>query len=86
MSTLSEIRRAPRARDLAGDGDRGVAVPTLLFYGAADVRAPRSVAEALHAAIPDSQLILLPDVGHDTNLEAPDAFNAEVRRFLRTVT
>ena len=62
-----------------------IAVPTLLVYGAADVRAPRSVARAMHAAIPGSQLVLLPAVGHDVNLEAPDAFNAEVRRFLGTV-
>ncbi len=61
-----------------------VAVPTLLVYGAADVRAPRPVAEALHAHIPDSELVLLPDVGHVCNLEAPEAFNLEVRRFLRT--
>jgi pimeloyl-ACP methyl ester carboxylesterase len=29
-----------------------IAVPTLLIYGAEDVRAPRGVAQALHAAIP----------------------------------
>jgi pimeloyl-ACP methyl ester carboxylesterase len=29
-----------------------IAVPALLIYGAEDVRAPRGVAEALHAAIP----------------------------------
>jgi pimeloyl-ACP methyl ester carboxylesterase len=61
-----------------------IAVPTLLPYGDADARAPRPVAEALHAAIPDSELVWLPGVGHVANLEAPDAFNAEVRRFLRT--
>jgi pimeloyl-ACP methyl ester carboxylesterase len=60
-------------------------VPTLLLYGTEDVRAPRAVAEALHAAIPDSNLVLLPGVGHTSNLEAPGAFNAEVRRFLRSV-
>ncbi|MGI5125234.1 alpha/beta fold hydrolase [Pseudonocardia sp. CA-107938] len=62
-----------------------VAVPTLLIHGDADVRAPRPVAEALHAGIAHSELVLLPGVGHACNLEAPDAFNAELRRFLRTV-
>lgn len=61
-----------------------IAVPTLLLYGDADVRAPRPVAEALHAAVPGSRLVWLPGVGHAANLEAPDAFTAEVRRFLRT--
>ena len=62
-----------------------ITVPTLLLYGAADVRAPRAVAEALHAGIPHSELVLLPGVGHACNLEAPEAFNAEVRRFLQRV-
>jgi pimeloyl-ACP methyl ester carboxylesterase len=61
-----------------------IIVPTLLLYGAADVRAPRAVAESLHAGILGSELVLLPEVGHMCNLEAPEAFNAEVRRFLRT--
>lgn len=62
-----------------------IAVPTLLLYGTEDVRSPRAVADALHAAIPDSELVLLPGVGHLINLEAPEAFDAEVRRFLRMV-
>ena len=62
----------------------GIAVPTLLLYGDADVRSPLPVAEALHAAIPNAELVVLPGVGHVTNLEAPDAFNAAVRRFLRS--
>jgi pimeloyl-ACP methyl ester carboxylesterase len=34
------------------------------------------------AGIPGSELVVLPGVGHFASLEAPDAFNAEVRRFL----
>lgn len=60
-----------------------VAVPTLLLYGDADQRSPLRVAEDLHARIPGSELVVVPGVGHDSNMEAPDAFNAEVRRFLR---
>lgn len=59
-----------------------VAVPALLLYGEFDARAPRPVAEALHAGISGSELVVLPGVGHYINLVAPDAFNAEVRRFL----
>jgi pimeloyl-ACP methyl ester carboxylesterase len=62
-----------------------VAVPTLLLYGGADVRSPLAVAEELHAAIPTSQLVVLPGVGHVSNVEAPDAFDAQVRRFLLEV-
>lgn len=60
-------------------------VPTLLLYGAGDVRLPLYVAEALHSAIPGSTLIILPGVGHISNVEAPDRFNAEVRGFLGAV-
>ena len=59
-----------------------VDVPTLLLYGDQDVRAPRPVAEALHAAIPGSRLVFLPGVGHANSIEAPDRFTAEVRAFL----
>jgi pimeloyl-ACP methyl ester carboxylesterase len=58
-------------------------VPTLLVYGDRDVRAPLPVAEALHAAISGSKLVVLPDAGHVCNVEAPDEFNAAVRDFLR---
>lgn len=62
-----------------------VAVPTLLLYGEQDVRSPVGVGEDLHARIPGSQLVVLPGVGHMCNLEAPERFNAEVRRFLQSV-
>jgi pimeloyl-ACP methyl ester carboxylesterase len=57
-------------------------VPTLLVCGDRDVRAPLAVAEALHAAISGSRLIVLPDTGHVCNVEAPDEFNDAVREFL----
>lgn len=62
-----------------------IAVPTLLLDGALDVRAPLPVAEDLHAAIPGSRLVVLPGVGHDTNMEASEAFNDAVRTFLHSV-
>lgn len=61
-----------------------IAVPTLLLYGDADQRSPLPVAEDLHARIPTSSLVVLPGVGHDSAMEAPEAFNAEVRKFLRS--
>jgi pimeloyl-ACP methyl ester carboxylesterase len=62
-----------------------VAVPTLLLYGERDARAPLTVAEELHAAIPGAELVVVPGAGHYLNLAAPRAFDAELRRFLRTV-
>ena len=62
-----------------------IRVPTLLLYGDADVRSPLAVAEDLHAQIPTSRLAVLPGVGHASHVEAPNAFDAEVRRFLLDV-
>jgi pimeloyl-ACP methyl ester carboxylesterase len=59
--------------------------PTLLLYGDEDVRAPLSVADELHVAIPTSKLVVLPGVGHVSSVEAAERFNAEVRAFLRSV-
>jgi pimeloyl-ACP methyl ester carboxylesterase len=60
-----------------------VTVPTLVLHPELDVRAPRYVAEALAAGIPGAELVVLPGVGHVCNLEAPHAFDAAVRTFLR---
>jgi pimeloyl-ACP methyl ester carboxylesterase len=58
-------------------------VPTLLLYGELDRRSPLSVAEELHAAIPGSELVVLPASGHVCNVEKPAEFDAAVRDFLR---
>jgi pimeloyl-ACP methyl ester carboxylesterase len=70
------------AEDLR-DGLPLVAVPTLVVCGGTDVRAPRPVAEHLHASIAGSALVVLPDAGHVCNVERPEEFNAAVRAFLR---
>lgn len=57
-------------------------LPTLLLYGDADQRSPVSIGEELHARIPGSTFVVLPGPGHMVNLEAPERFNDEVRRFL----
>ena len=59
-----------------------VRVPTLLLYGDKDARAPLSVAEAIHDALPASRLVVMPGVGHASSVEAPQAFNGHVRDFL----
>lgn len=60
-------------------------VPTLLVYGDRDVRAPLTVAKALHGAISGSRLVVLPETGHACNVEAPNEFNHAVRDFLHDV-
>lgn len=62
-----------------------IGVPTLLLYGERDERSPLHVAHALHEAIPSARLEIIPGAGHLCNIEAPAAFDACVRRFVRTV-
>jgi pimeloyl-ACP methyl ester carboxylesterase len=62
-----------------------VDVPTLVLHGAADARSPLANAEALHAAISTSQLVVLPKLGHACMVEDPEACTAAIRQFVRTV-
>ena len=60
-----------------------IAVPTLLIWGELDARSPLDVARQFEQAIPDTKLHVIPGVGHVSNLEAPEQFNAAVREFCR---
>lgn len=60
-----------------------IRVPTLLIWGDEDARSPLDVAEQFRAAIPGARLEVIRGVGHVSNLEASDAFNAAVREFCR---
>lgn len=60
-----------------------VRVPTLLLWGESDARSPLSVARQFHDAVPGSELVVLPDAGHMSNLEAPQRFSEAVRAFCR---
>lgn len=73
--------RAMAATDLRA-ALRRVSVPTLVLHGEQDERSPLRIGEELHAAIPDSKLVVLPGVGHVSNVEAPDEFNRAVHGFL----
>ena len=61
-----------------------ISVPTMLLYGDVDVRTPLNVAEDLYHQIPGAHLVVIPGVGHLSNVEAPERFNREVRQFLRS--
>jgi pimeloyl-ACP methyl ester carboxylesterase len=60
-----------------------LAVPTLLIWGERDVRSPLEVARQFERAIQQAELVVIPEVGHVSNLERPEEFNAAVRRFCR---
>ena len=57
-------------------------VPVLIIHGADDQLIPVAEAEAMHQAISNSELVIVPDAGHLPNLEQPDIFNDAVIDFL----
>jgi 3-oxoadipate enol-lactonase len=65
---------------------RGVAgtvrTPTLVIAGELDEATPPALSEALHAAIPGSELVVLPGAAHLSNVERPDEFTRALSRFL----
>ncbi len=77
--------RAMAAADLR-DVLPGIDVPTLVLHGERDERSPLAVGKELHARIPGSTLVVLPGVGHASSIEATDAFDHEVRTFLRSLS
>lgn len=73
---------ALRDRPDAGPGLDAVTVPTLVLVGEHDAITPLTMAEAIGARVFGSQVVTLPDAGHLSNLENPEAFNAAVLAFL----
>ncbi|MFD5744193.1 alpha/beta fold hydrolase [Streptomyces massasporeus] len=61
-----------------------IEVPTLLLWGELDARSPVDpVARQFLEAIPQATLVVLPGIGHLSNIEAPEPFNRTVRDFCR---
>jgi len=60
-----------------------VSRPTLVIVGEHDRTTTPRAARALHEGIPGSELVVVPDVGHMSFVEAPQAYLAAVRPFLR---
>ncbi|WP_406494151.1 alpha/beta hydrolase [Streptomyces sp. NBC_01604] len=62
-----------------------VSVPALVVVGADDAYTPVSDAEAMHAALPDSTLLVVEGAAHMPNLERPEEFNGALGEFLARV-
>jgi pimeloyl-ACP methyl ester carboxylesterase len=78
VAALRSMAARPDSTDLLAT----IAIPTLIIVGAEDLLTPPAEARHMHAAIPGSQLIEIPGIGHLSNLEAPAAFNSAVQSFL----
>ena len=83
--SVAWMQRAMAARGDSLELLAGLDVPALVLVGAEDLITPVADAEAMAAALPDAELAVLPETGHLSAMEAPDAFNAAVRGLLARV-
>lgn len=60
-----------------------ITVPTLVICGDEDALTPVKESQAMHAAIPDAQLAVIPGAGHASCVEHPAAFNAVLSGWLQ---
>ena len=61
-----------------------IRVPTLILTGDSDIPDVHAHAGAIEAGIPDSRLVVVPEVGHLMYLEKPDEFNKIVIPFIES--
>ncbi len=57
-------------------------VPTLIVVGENDALTPPELSRKMHEHIGGSRLVVIPEAGHLSNLEAPEAFNGALAEFL----
>lgn len=60
-----------------------IACPTLILSGDQDATTPVHDAQAMFEAIPEAKLEIIPDAGHLSNLEAPEAVTQAMLHFVR---
>jgi 3-oxoadipate enol-lactonase len=75
---LDAMRTRPDSTPLLA----GIDVPTLVLVGEEDAITPVKDARAMHTAIRNSRLEIIPEAGHLSNIERPAAFNTALSDFV----
>jgi 3-oxoadipate enol-lactonase len=73
---------AMKTRPDATDDLTSISVPTLVIVGEEDGITPPESSRKMHEHIGGSRLVVIPEAGHLSNLEAPDAFTGGLAEFL----
>lgn len=76
--------RAVMARPDSRPGLGRIACPTLVLCGEQDSATPPELSREIAAAIPGARLEMLPDCGHLSTMERPEAVNRALRAWLQT--
>ncbi len=59
-----------------------IGCPVQVIVGEQDAGTPVAMSEAIHKAVPGSELVIIPHASHLSNLEQPEKFNQALNRFL----
>ncbi len=81
VAALDGLARRPDVHDLLPS----IRVPTLVVAGQLDAISPPEEMRAFAGKIPGAKFVVLPGCAHMTPLESPQAFNAELARFLEAL-
>jgi len=81
-SGIAAVSRGMAQRTDAHDLLAQISVPTLVLVGEQDELTPPTVAQGYAAQIPGAQFVVIPQAGHLSNLEQPEAFLQVLQQFL----
>lgn len=70
------------SRDDISERVGAITVPALVVHGALDHAIDLRSAQAMHAALPQAQMVVVPGGGHASNLTHPEPVNAALKVFL----
>lgn len=62
-----------------------ITCPALVLCGADDAISPPAEMRGIAAALPNAEFVEIPDAGHMTTLENPEAVNAALQEFLKSL-
>jgi pimeloyl-ACP methyl ester carboxylesterase len=76
---LNAIKARANARPLLA----GIACPTLILVGDSDEATPPALSQEMADGIPGASLVVIPECGHLSTLEKPDAVNAALVHWMK---
>ncbi len=82
VGAVQAALRGMMTRDDSTELLPSIAVPALVVVGDEDTLTPPAASETMASALPSATLVVIPQAGHLSNLEQPQAFNAAVLSFL----
>jgi pimeloyl-ACP methyl ester carboxylesterase len=62
-----------------------ITTPTLIMVGAEDTATVPAKAERIHAQIPNSKLVIIPNAGHSSSVENPTFVTQQIESFLKSI-